>query len=94
MKLKELFDIHEIVEHATEARMLVNEEPVWDYKDQDGELRLIHEPVEGSKDYGFVYLAELAEFGDLVVKSETKEGDVTGYELVRQGKVYKLNISI
>lgn len=94
MKLGELFEIREIVEHASESIVLVNEEPVWDYKDQGDELRLIHEPVKGSKDYESVYLSELEGFKDLVVKSETKDGDVTGYELIRQGKVYKLIISI
>ena len=94
MKLKELFDVPEITKYAAEARVLVNGDPVWDYKDQDGELRLIHEPVEGSKDYGPVYLAELIEFGDLVVKSEIMEGNVKGYELIRQGKVYELILSI
>lgn len=94
MKLKELFDVREIVEHAAETRVLVNEETVWDYKDQDGELRLIHEPVGGSEDYGFVYLTELRDYGDFVVKSETVGGDVTGYELIRQGKVYKLILHI
>lgn len=39
--------------------LFVNDQKVWDYKTQNGELRLIHEPVEGSDKYDQVTFAEL-----------------------------------
>lgn len=61
--------------------LFVNDQKVWDYKVQNGELRLIHEPVEGSDKYDQVNLAELKkgltlEEAECPVVSETLEKGV------------------
>ena len=47
--IKQIFD-SDFVKRAdmTKFKLFVNNQKVWDYKIQDKELRLIHEPVEGS----------------------------------------------
>lgn len=59
-------------------KLQVNREPVWDFKEQNGELRLIHEPL-GVKEE--VVLKEIyqnygMEAFDLPVVSETETGEV------------------
>lgn len=65
-------------------KLQVNGEPVWDFKEQNGNLRLIHEPL-GVKEE--VVLVEIyrnygMEAFDLPVVSETEEGEVTEVEVL------------
>jgi hypothetical protein len=65
-------------------KLQVNGEPVWDFKEQNGELRLIHEPL-GVKEE--VVLKEIyqnygMEAFDLPVVSETETGEVTEVEVL------------
>lgn len=58
--IKQIFD-SDFVKRAdmSKFKLFVNNQKVWDYKIQDKELRLIHEPVEGSDTYEQITLAEL-----------------------------------
>lgn len=95
MTLRELFDLEEVQKYASKADVFVNDDRVWDYKDLDGELKLIHEQTPGSDKYESVKLIELKEFLDLEVKSESlEEKPVTAYELSREGNQYKFILSI
>ncbi len=55
-----------------DVEVTVNSDPVWDYKDLDGELRLIHENNSTTGKYDHVTVGELMqeEFLDLPIQSE------------------------
>ena len=66
-------------------KLLVNGEPVWDFKEQNGELRLIHERQKFSIED--VVLKEIyVEYGmeafDLPVVSETLDKEITEVEVL------------
>ena len=46
-------------ENLNKTGIYVEDDPVWDYKVQNEELRLISEPVKGSETYECVTLGEL-----------------------------------
>ena len=76
----------------TRIKLFVNNQKVWDYKTQDNELRLIHEPVEGSESYEQITLAELRksltlEEVEYPVVSETTGGSVKSVSGLRHVEV-------
>lgn len=74
----------------------VNADPVWDYKDQDGQLKLIHLNNLETKDYEQVYLSELAvpEFEDLPVVSEMLGDVIEEVDVPRSSQRYAINFKI
>lgn len=76
--------------------LTVNKDPVWDYKDQDGQLRLIHENNLETKGYEKVLLKELMtpEFENLPIVSEMFGDCIDEVEIYRTGKHYSINFTI
>lgn len=50
--------------------IFVDGHPVWDYKELEGKLRLISEPVEGSENYERVTVDEISEYLGLFTEIE------------------------
>lgn len=90
MKLKELLEIQEISENLDSIKIRVEKDFVWDYKDQNGELRLIHEPIKGLRDSEYVTFKELQGYWDLDIVSETVDKPFAAYSLAKQGNRYVL----
>jgi hypothetical protein len=64
---------------------MVGKEAVWDYKDQNGELRLIHDPKLGESDDDIVRVKEIKEYMDLSIVSEETGLGFENVELVDYG---------
>ena len=67
--------------------LMVKNDVVWDFKDQNGELRLIHEPGLGDSDDDIVRTSEVnfEEYLDLPVVSEETGLGFENVELVDYG---------
>lgn len=71
--------------------VLVDGQVVWDYKDQDGEMRLIHEPYKGCEDE-LVTVKELEYGFDMPVYSEDTLLPPKGVELVEFSGITCINL--
>lgn len=82
--LKALADKYSNVE---DFGLMVGKEAVWDYKDQNGELRLIHDPSLGESDDDIVRVKELNSkvYLDLPIVSEETGLGFENVELVDYG---------
>lgn len=83
--------------HETgKINLYVNNQPVWDFKVQDGKLKLIHETVKSSETYGIVTLSEIKKYvtleeAELPVKSETDPREISEIEGLVKGSEIGLN---
>ena len=76
--------------------LYVGGEPVWDFKTQNGELRLIHEPVKGSETFKTVTVKEIKKYltleeAEYPVKSETVDKEIVEVEGIKKGSKTGLN---
>lgn len=77
-------------------KLLVEKQYVYDFKDQDGYLKLIHEPYPGYPGYSkadIVEIRELESYVDLPIMSETLEKELVSADLVEIENVLYLNLT-
>lgn len=78
------------------TELAVNKDPVWDYKDQNGQLRLIHENNLETKSYEHVLITELmtSEFENLPIVSEMFGDCIDEVEIFKFPNKYRVDFSI
>ena len=74
-------------------KLLVEKQYVYDFKDQDGFLKLIHEPYPGYNKADTVEVRELESYVDLPIMSETLEKELISADLVEIENVLYLNLT-
>lgn len=77
--------LHSISVDPTSVEVTVNADPVWDYKDIDGKLSLIHENNSVTAKYEHVSVGELMQDGflDLPIVSEHLGDVITEAEILK-----------
>lgn len=74
--------------NGDDVELFVSGQPVWDYKVQNGKLKLIHEPVQGSDKYETITVGELknnlkVREADLPIASETDDREIVAVQGVK-----------